>query len=98
MLDAAEIGYRLLGISGGTFIALTAGEPASWTGLVKRGISSTLCGAFLCDPLCEYLQWSTIVPGRLIAASFLSAALGWYIVHMAIRTLQTARIKIPWIS
>ena len=95
-LDGAELGYRVVGAVGGSFIALVIVEPGTWLGAAKRGSVSFICGMFFADVIADYLDWSMIVPNRIIVASALSAMTGWWICDGIIRL---ARLRVTdWLA
>lgn len=86
----SELLAKAIGTFFGTVIGLAVSdEPYTSAGVAKRVAVSIPCGIFLGDVLGEeWFGWSMIVPNRIIAASLLSAALGWWIVHALIRIAQ----------
>jgi hypothetical protein len=87
--DAAAIGYRIAGSFLGTFCALVIVEPQTGREFCRRGGVSLVMGLVFADVTADYLQWSMIVPNRIIVASFLSALLGWWIADGVIRLART---------
>jgi hypothetical protein len=84
-----ELAYRLIGAVGGTIIALALVEPRTWRGLLQRAIVSLFCGVLLAEPVADYLDWSSLSPSRVLAASCLTAAGSWWIAHAVLRIIKT---------
>lgn len=82
---------RILGTAGGTVVGLAMSDmPRTASGSYKRITVSIIFGMLLSDAIGEeLLGWSMIVPNRIVAASCLSAAFGWWIMHAGIRISQT---------
>lgn len=87
---AWEVVYRATGTAGGVIIAYAMSNDAkSWQGLRRRLYVAGVCGFLLADPVGDYLSWDMQSPRKVVAASCVSAALGWWIMHAIIRILQS---------
>lgn len=87
---AWEVVYRATGTAGGVIIAYAMSNDAkSWHGLRRRLYVAAVFGFLLADPVGDYLSWDMTSPRRVVAASCVSSALGWWIMHAVIRALQS---------
>lgn len=85
---------RMIGTGGGAVLALAVfEEPFTWGGIGKRVACSVVFGMLLSDPFGEdILGWSMIATNRIVAASCITAALGWWVMHAVIRAIQAGWI------
>lgn len=81
---------KIIGTIAGTVMGLAvSSEPDTQRGVGKRVVVSAIFGMLLSDIIGEeFFGWSMIVPNRIIAASCISAAGGWWVAHAAIRLIQ----------
>lgn len=83
--------FRLIGAVGGTIIALALMEPRSWKDLIQRTLVCLVSGILCVELVSEYvLGWTAepLPPGKVIAASCLTAAGSWWIAHAIIRIIN----------
>lgn len=92
MTPLVEIGCRTLGVVCGAGVSLVIVEPKTRLGFAQRVGVSIAMGYIFADVLAEWLGWSMVYPNRVIAASFLSAGLGWFVMDALIRSVRSGLI------
>lgn len=85
----ADLVPRFIGTVGGVLIAFAMSNDArTWKGLIRRLIVAAVFGILLPDPVAERLGVLYQTPRQVVAASCISAAVGWWLMHALIRLFQ----------